>query len=61
MKGVEGYQARHMATAIEFMTENHYRYPFATIAGTWYPLQDAQTAATAALNPKVHRIGVRPE
>lgn len=61
VKGVEGYQARHMAAAIEFMTENHYRYPFAAAIASWFPLQDAQAAANAAMNPRFHRVGVRPE
>ena len=60
LTGVQGYQAKHLANAADFMNSHHKSYPFESTIATWYSLDNAQCAALEALNPVNFRVGIAP-
>ncbi|MFP5021689.1 alcohol dehydrogenase catalytic domain-containing protein [Pseudonocardia phyllosphaerae] len=59
--GVHNYAPRHLAAAVEFLVGNHDRYPFASLVGGPYALDDIDAAFAAAGRPgAAPRQAVRP-
>jgi alcohol dehydrogenase len=58
--GVHNYAPRHLLAAVEFLSSDGERYPFASLVSGWRSLQETQIAFEIARDPQVVRIGVRP-
>lgn len=60
IRGVHNYAPRHLLSAVQFLAEQHRRFPFAELVAEWYPLDDVAQACEAARDANHVRIGVRP-
>lgn len=58
--GVHNYAPVDLETALEFLSQNHDRYPFGDLIGDSYSLADVDLAFTAAQRSAGKRIMVRP-
>lgn len=58
IRGIHNYGPRHLLTAVQFLSENHQRFPFAKLVGQWYPLD--LVADAFAESAKYIRVGVKP-
>jgi alcohol dehydrogenase len=56
--GIHNYAPRHLVTAVQFLTQQHRRFPFAELVSHWHPLSAAAEAFENARNPEIIRIGV---
>jgi alcohol dehydrogenase len=56
--GVHNYAPRHLGQAVDFLSQNHTRYPFADIVADWWPLAEYRLAFERASQPGVVRVGV---
>jgi alcohol dehydrogenase len=60
LHGLHNYAPKDLAAAVQFLEQNHRRFPFASLVGQWYPLEACEAAFKEAANPRFARIGVRP-
>jgi alcohol dehydrogenase len=57
--GIHNYAPRHLLAAVQFLAEQHRRFPFAELVSHWHPLSATTAAFETARNPEIIRIGVR--
>jgi alcohol dehydrogenase len=60
IRGVHNYAPRHLLAAVQFLAEQHRRFPFAELVSEWYSLDDVAQACEVARDPNHVRIGIRP-
>ena len=58
--GIHNYAPQDLTTAVDFLSENASRFPFAELVERMYPLQEVNEAITFALNYRPIRIGILP-
>lgn len=59
LRGIHNYAPRHLLQALTFLAANTH-YPWSTLVGAWYALDDCGLAIAAAASGKSFRVGVRP-
>lgn len=60
LKGVHNYAPEDLLAAVEFLAENHARFPFAGLVGPWVPLEEVSRAFDIGRDPGSIRVGVGP-
>jgi putative phosphonate catabolism associated alcohol dehydrogenase len=60
LRGIHNYAPRHLVTAVQFLADQHARFPFAELVAAWHPLGSIRDAFTQAADPQAIRIGVGP-
>ncbi len=61
IKGLHNYNAQDLVAAVEFLEQNHRRYPFDGLVHDRFRLEEANDAFRCALESGAHRVGVRLE
>lgn len=59
LRGIHNYAPEHLLAAVQFLQENHRRFPFAELVAEWHPLKDIDLALQRARDPNHIRIGIR--
>lgn len=59
IKGLHNYTPNDLGFAVDFITENHSKYPFETLVGKEFPLNELSDAFEEAKTGKHYRIGVK--
>ncbi|REJ70350.1 MAG: alcohol dehydrogenase [Planctomycetota bacterium] len=59
--GVHNYLPEDLATAIEFLTSEHARYPLAELVTATFPLESAEEAFAHTIRERAHRVAVVPK
>lgn len=59
VRGIHNYAPRHLQSAVQFLAAHQQRFPFATLADEWWPLDAIRDAFAAAQDPSRIRVGVR--
>jgi putative phosphonate catabolism associated alcohol dehydrogenase len=59
IKGLHNYNERDFVTAVEFMEQNHRRFPFASLVHDGFDLDTVNEAFAFGLKSGAHRVGVR--
>jgi putative phosphonate catabolism associated alcohol dehydrogenase len=57
IRGIHNYGPRHLAGAVEFLTELPADHPLGQLAGPWFTLDQHETALRVAADPAVLRVG----
>jgi alcohol dehydrogenase len=57
--GVHNYRPSDLLTAVEFLTEHHQRFPFASLVAQWYSLPRIAEAFSAAKEKANIRVGIK--
>jgi alcohol dehydrogenase len=60
LRGVHNYAPRNLLAAVQFLAEEHRRWPFAELVSDWLPLDRATEAFERSAREKAIRIGVKP-
>ena len=60
IQGMHNYMPADLATAIEFLTAYHGRFPFAELVSARYSLSDANAAFQYALETHAYRVAIKP-
>ena len=60
IKGLHNYIPEDLATAINFMEKAHLKYPFESLVGKTFSLQELDEAFASAQNGGYYRIGILP-
>lgn len=58
LKGLHNYTPNDLAFAVEFMKQNHNKYPFIKLVGLDFPLEELDQAIKEANTGKYYRIGI---
>jgi putative phosphonate catabolism associated alcohol dehydrogenase len=58
IRGVHNYAPKDLLAAVNFLAQNHQRFPFADLVDSWYPLDQVADAFEASHDPKRIRVGV---
>ncbi|MEE1944459.1 zinc-binding dehydrogenase [Pedobacter sp. KR3-3] len=59
IKGLHNYNFDDLQYALNFITDNHHRFPFDTVVAKEFPLDQTQEAFQYALEHKPLRVGIR--
>lgn len=60
ISGIHNYSPQHLLAAIQFLAEQHERFPLASLVASWRPLADAKQAFLEAKSSGAIRIGLCP-
>jgi len=60
VRGVHNYVPEDLSTAIEFLAQNHARYPFKTLVSKTFSLSDVESAFRHAIGERPLRVAVTP-
>ncbi|HOZ45642.1 MAG TPA: zinc-binding dehydrogenase [Candidatus Hydrogenedentes bacterium] len=60
IQGLHNYTPVDLADAVAFLAENQSRFPFDSLVGETFPLDDVNAAFTRALASRASRVAVRP-
>jgi putative phosphonate catabolism associated alcohol dehydrogenase len=60
IEGLHNYRPDDLVTAVEFLRENHGRFPFAQLVEAEFPLLETEDAVRYASESKAFRVAVRP-
>jgi len=60
VRGIHNYAPRHLVQAVEFLSAQHQRYPFASLVREWHSLSDIPAVLSQPHRPPAIRIGLRP-
>jgi alcohol dehydrogenase len=59
IRGVHNYAPQHLVSAVQFLADQHARFPFAELVSDWHLLAEARAAFAQALDPQQIRVGVQ--
>lgn len=59
ISGLHNYNYQDLETAVAFMTENWYRFPFERVVSKEFDLEDAEQAFEYAINNRPLRVGIK--
>lgn len=59
IKGLHNYTSADLAVAVDFIEKNHLKYPFASLVGTDFKLNDLDEAFETASKGQHYRVGVK--
>nr|WP_199158967.1 zinc-binding dehydrogenase [Pedobacter sp. ASV2] len=59
IKGLHNYTPSDLAVAVDFIEKNHLKYPFASLVGTDFELNDLDEAFEIASKGQHYRVGVK--
>ncbi len=59
IKGLHNYNRDDFVAAVEFIEQNHTRYPFDSLVANRFDLDQVEEAFLYGLNSGVHRVGIR--
>ena len=59
IKGLHNYNEQDFVTAVEFMEQNHQRFPFASLVHDRFNLEAVNEAFAYGIATSVHRVGIR--
>lgn len=57
--GIHNYGPSDLVNAVEFLSANHHRFPFADLVAKWFPLTSIDDAFLAARDKSNIRVGVQ--
>lgn len=60
IKGLHNYIPEDLATAISFLTKAKAKYPFDSLVGREFSLEQLDSAFEAGSHGKYYRVGVKP-
>jgi D-arabinose 1-dehydrogenase-like Zn-dependent alcohol dehydrogenase len=59
ISGLHNYNQRDLITAVEFIEQNHTRFPFASLVHDQFDLDSVNEAFNHGVESGAHRVGVR--
>lgn len=59
LHGVHNYTPRDLITAVQFLSEHHTQFPFASLVGRSFPLSGAEAAFQEAIRSRPLRIAIQ--
>lgn len=59
--GVHNYRPDDLLRAIDFVSQSHNDFPFASLVERTFPLEDANLAVASAIEERPVRLGIRPQ
>lgn len=59
IKGIHNYAPKHLGKALQFLSENHMKYPFKELVGKVYPLSQINEAVADANSGKYIRVAIK--